>query len=101
MLLFHSPINVISITYFVILLLNITIQECQVLLTMLSKLIYTMSKNNRGLASADEKTRKRVASKGGKASHDERGLEAASKETRKRVASKGGKASSGGGRKRN
>ena len=27
-----------------------------------------MSKNNRGLASADEKTRKRVASKGGKAS---------------------------------
>ena len=56
-----------------------------------------MSKeNNRGLASADEKTRKRVASKGGKASHDERGLEAASKETRKRVASKGGKASRSG-----
>ncbi|HET7642663.1 MAG TPA: hypothetical protein VFK40_04075 [Nitrososphaeraceae archaeon] len=55
-----------------------------------------MSKNNRGLASADEKTRKRVASKGGKASHGERGLEAASKETRKKVASKGGKASRSG-----
>ncbi len=56
--------------------------------------------NNRGLASADEKTRKRVASKGGKASHGKRGLEAASKKTRKRVASKGGKASRSGGRKR-
>ena len=53
-----------------------------------------MSKeNNRGLASADEKTRKRVASQGGKSPHDERGLQAASKETRIRVASKGGKAS--------
>ena len=53
-----------------------------------------MSKeNNRGLASADEKTRKRVASQGGKSPHDERGLQAASKETRKRVVSKGGKAS--------
>jgi hypothetical protein len=29
----------------------------------------TMSNDNRGLASADEKTRKRVASEGGKASH--------------------------------
>jgi hypothetical protein len=28
-----------------------------------------MANDNRGLASADEKTRKRVASKGGKASH--------------------------------
>ena len=55
-----------------------------------------MSKNNRGLASADEKTRKKVASKGGKASHSERGLESASKETRKKVASKGGKASRSG-----
>jgi general stress protein YciG len=54
---------------------------------------------NRGLASADEKTRKKVASQGGKAPHDERGLEAADKETRKKVASKGGKASHGGGRK--
>jgi hypothetical protein len=56
-----------------------------------------MSKeNNRGLASADEKTRKRVASQGGKSPHDERGLQAASKETRKRVASQGGKASRSG-----
>ena len=55
-----------------------------------------MSNDNRGLASADEKTKKRVASEGGKAEHDERGLEAASKETKKRVASKGGKASSSG-----
>ena len=59
----------------------------------------TMSNDNRGLASADEKTRKRVASEGGKAPHDERGLEAADQETRKRVAREGGKASSGGGRK--
>jgi hypothetical protein len=59
-----------------------------------------MSNNdNRGLASADEKTRKRVASEGGSAPHDERGLEAADKETRERVAREGGKASHGGGRK--
>jgi hypothetical protein len=57
------------------------------------------SNDNRGLASADEKTRKRVASEGGKAPHDERGLEAADEETRKRVAREGGKASHGGGRK--
>jgi hypothetical protein len=42
--------------------------------------------------------KKRVASEGGKAPHDERGLEAADEETRKRVAREGGKASSGGGR---
>jgi hypothetical protein len=59
-----------------------------------------MSRANRGLASADENTRKRVASKGGRAPHQERGLEAANEETRKRVAREGGKASSGGGRKR-
>ena len=59
----------------------------------------TMSNDNRGLASADEKTRKRVASEGGKAPHDERGLEAADQETSERVAREGGKASSGGGRK--
>jgi general stress protein YciG len=59
-----------------------------------------MSNDNRGLASADEKTKKRVASEGGKASHDEKGLEATDEETRKRVASEGGKASSGGGRKK-
>jgi hypothetical protein len=56
--------------------------------------------DNRGLASADEKTRKRVASEGGSAPHDERGLEAADEETRERVAREGGKASSGGGRKK-
>jgi len=59
-----------------------------------------MSNDNRGLASADEKTRKRVASEGGKAPHDERGLEAADEETKERVAKAGGKAShSGGGNK--
>jgi len=44
------------------------------------------------------KKRKRVASEGGKAPHDERGLQAADEETRKRVAREGGKASSGGRR---
>jgi general stress protein YciG len=58
-----------------------------------------MANDKRGLASADEKTRKMVASKGGSAPHDERGLEAADKETRQKVASKGGKASHGGRRK--
>jgi hypothetical protein len=47
----------------------------------------------RGLASADEETRERVASEGGKAPHEKRGLEAADEETRERVASEGGKAS--------
>ena len=56
-----------------------------------------MSNDNRGLASADEKTKKRVASEGGKAPHDERGLEAADEETRKRVSRQGVKASNGGG----
>jgi general stress protein YciG len=59
----------------------------------------TMSNDNKGLASSDEKTRKRVASEGGSAPHDERGLEAADQETRERVAREGGKASHGGGRK--
>jgi len=59
-----------------------------------------MGNDNRGLASADEKTKKRVASEGGKAPHDERGLEATDEETRKRIAREGGKASSGGGRKK-
>jgi general stress protein YciG len=58
-----------------------------------------MSDENRDLPSADEKTRKRVASQGGKALNDERGLEAADEETRERVAREGGKASHGGGRK--
>ena len=51
------------------------------------------SSDNRGLASADEKTRKEVAKKGGEAPHDERGLQAADEETRERVAREGGKAS--------
>jgi hypothetical protein len=59
-----------------------------------------MSNDNRGLASADEKTKKRIASEGGKAPHDERGLEATDEETRERVAREGGKASSSGGRKK-
>lgn len=47
--------------------------------------------SNRGLASADEETRERVARAGGEAPHDERGLQAADEETRKRVAREGGK----------
>lgn len=50
------------------------------------------SNSNRGLASADEETRERVARAGGEAPHDERGLQAADEETRKRVAREGGKA---------
>jgi hypothetical protein len=48
--------------------------------------------DNRGLASADEETKERVARTGGEAPHDERGLQAADEETRKRVAREGGKA---------
>ncbi len=51
------------------------------------------SSDNRGLASADEQTRKEVAKKGGEAPHSERGLQAADEETRERVAREGGKAS--------
>ena len=47
--------------------------------------------SNRGLASADEETRERVARAGGEAPHDERELQAADEETRKRVAREGGK----------
>ncbi len=57
-----------------------------------------MSNDNRGLASADEQTKERVARKGGEAPHDERGLQAASEETKERVAREGGEASHGGGR---
>jgi hypothetical protein len=46
-----------------------------------------------------KRQKKRVASEGGSAPHDERGLEAADQETRERVAREGGKASHGGGRK--
>ena len=59
-----------------------------------------MSNDKRGLASADEKTRERVAREGGKAPHEERGLEAADENKRERVAREGGKASSGGGKDR-
>lgn len=48
--------------------------------------------SNRGLASADEETRERVARAGGEAPHDERGLQTSDEETRKRVAREGGKA---------
>jgi hypothetical protein len=51
------------------------------------------SDDNRGLASADEDTRERVAKKGGEAPHEKRGLQSADEETRQRVASEGGKAS--------
>ena len=51
------------------------------------------NKENRGLASADEETRERVAKKGGDAPHEKRGLQAADEATRQRVASEGGKAS--------
>ena len=56
------------------------------------------SDDNRGLASADEQTKEKVARKGGEASHDERGLQAASEETKERVAREGGEASHSGGR---
>ena len=53
----------------------------------------TESKDNkRGLASADEETKERVARAGGEAPHDERGLQAADEQTKKRVATEGGKA---------
>ena len=46
--------------------------------------------SKRGLASASEDTRERVAKAGGEAPHKKRGLQAASYETRKSVARKGG-----------
>ena len=46
--------------------------------------------SNKGLASADEETRERVASEGGKAPHEKRGLQAADEQTREEVARKGG-----------
>lgn len=48
------------------------------------------SDNKRGLASASEETRERVAKSGGVAPHSKRGLQAASAETRQSVARKGG-----------
>lgn len=55
--------------------------------------------SNRGLASADEKTREEVARKGGQAPHKKRGLQAADEQTRERVAQAGGRASHSGGRR--
>jgi hypothetical protein len=57
-----------------------------------------MSNENRGLASADEETKDRVARAGGEASHggggssggEGRGFAGMSEEERKRIASKGG-----------
>jgi hypothetical protein len=46
--------------------------------------------SKRGLASASEETRERVARAGGEAPHEKRGLQAASSETRQNVARKGG-----------
>jgi hypothetical protein len=46
--------------------------------------------NKRGLASASEDTRERVARAGGEAPHEKRGLQSASSQTRHEVARKGG-----------
>lgn len=48
------------------------------------------SANKRGLASASNETRERVAKAGGEAPHERRGLQAANAETRLAVARKGG-----------
>jgi general stress protein YciG len=48
--------------------------------------------SNKGLASADEETKERVAREGGKAPHEKRGLQAADEDTREEVARKGGQA---------
>ena len=45
-----------------------------------------MSNEKKGLASADEETKERVARAGGSAEQSERGLQAADEETRERVA---------------
>jgi general stress protein YciG len=49
-----------------------------------------MTNENKGLASADEETKERVAREGGKAPHEKRGLGAADEQTREEVARKGG-----------
>jgi hypothetical protein len=50
-----------------------------------------MTNENRGLGSADQETKERVASKGGKTPHKKRGLQTADEQTREEVATKGGK----------
>jgi general stress protein YciG len=49
-----------------------------------------MTNEDRGLASAHEETKERVAREGGKAPHEKRGLQAADEEIREEVARKGG-----------
>jgi general stress protein YciG len=49
-----------------------------------------MTNENKGLASADEETKERVAREGGNAPHEKRGLESADEQTREEVARKGG-----------
>jgi general stress protein YciG len=49
-----------------------------------------MTNENKGLASADEETKERVAREGGKAPHENKGLESADEQTREEVARKGG-----------
>jgi general stress protein YciG len=51
-----------------------------------------MTNEDRGLASADEETKERVAREGGKTPHEKRGLQATDEETREEVARKGGEA---------
>lgn len=54
------------------------------------------AQSNRGLASADESTRRRVASAGGSAPHPRgRGMQRVSPEKRREIASKGGRARHG------
>ena len=45
-----------------------------------------MTNENRGLATSDEETKKRVAREGESAPHNERGLESADEENREKVA---------------
>jgi hypothetical protein len=54
------------------------------------RLTLEQNAHKRGLASASDETRERVAKAGGDAPHDKRGLQAASEETRRAVAKKGG-----------
>jgi general stress protein YciG len=63
------------------------------------KIMANEKNSNRGLASADERTRREVASKGGSAPHQKRGLQASDEQTKKRVSQAGGHASHSGGRR--
>jgi hypothetical protein len=48
-----------------------------------------MTNEDRGLASADEETKERVAREGGKAPHEKRGLQATDEQTKKKLTRKG------------